>query len=66
LWFHFFSQVTEEQIASYEIALVVACGSNDINTVKSLHAGQINKCLQSLWQVALAHGMPLWICVTTW
>jgi hypothetical protein len=57
----FFPQVTEEQIASYEIALVVACRSNDVETVKSLHAqgksmNACNRFGESLLHMACRRG----------
>lgn len=57
----FFPQVTEEQIAAYEIALVVACRSNDVDTLKTLHAqgksmNACNRFGESLLHMACRRG----------
>jgi hypothetical protein len=57
----FFPQVTEEQIAAYDIALVVACRSDDLETLRSLHAGgkSMNACNrfgESLLHIACRRG----------
>lgn len=58
---NYFPLVTEEQIASYEIKVVEACRTNDVETVKSLHAkghsmNACNRFGESLLHLACRRG----------